>query len=80
MSFLKTLLGTMALCAALLIGAGLIAGRDDPSAADPTATGLTAASVLASDGMAPDGNPGDLDHRIRGRLAGSTIGDAKPVG
>ena len=74
MTLLKTLLGTLALCAALLIWAGLTIGPE--RAGTEPASGLTAAAVLASDGMAPDGSLGDdrLDRSALGRLARAVSG------
>lgn len=54
MSFLKTLLGALCLCAALLAGAAFLSGSNLTVARTPQ-PGLTAAAVLASDGMGPDG-------------------------
>jgi hypothetical protein len=74
MAFLKTLLGTVALCAALLIWADYAIGPE-LSGSEP-ASGLTAAAVLASDGMTPDGSPGDdcLDRRVPvARLRGHSV-------
>lgn len=69
MAFLKTLLGTFALCAALLIWAAYAIGPER-SGSEP-ASGLTAAAVLASDGMTPDGARGDggLDRATLDKLA-----------
>ncbi len=87
MAFLKTLLGTFALCAALLIWADYAIGPERSGSAP--ASGLTAAAVLASDGMTPDGSPGDdrldraaLDRLARAASAGSLAAGAaeKPAG
>ncbi len=87
MTFLKTLLGALALCAALLVWAGHAIGPERPTA--DASSGLTAAAVLASDGMAPDGRTGDgpIDRAALGRLAGAVSGGfqdaaaaAKPAG
>ncbi|MDP4002032.1 hypothetical protein [Methylobacterium sp. NEAU K] len=85
MMLLKTLLGALALCAALLVWGSYAIGPGLP-AADAT-SGLTAATVLASDGITPDGRPGEAtrDRAGSGRLAGArSIQDAlaaqKPAG
>lgn len=69
MAFLKTLLGTFALCAALLIWAAHAIGPER-SGSEP-APGLTAAAVLASDGMTPEGarENGGLDRAALDKLA-----------
>jgi hypothetical protein len=54
MSLLNTMLGVIALCAALLFGISVALGPVDQQAQAKSA-GLTAAAVLASDGMGPDG-------------------------
>ncbi|MGH1569911.1 hypothetical protein ACRAWG_03625 [Methylobacterium sp. P31] len=84
MTFVKTLLGALALCVALLIGAGYAVGSGSSTAGAPP-QGLTAAAILASDGMTPDGRPGDLDREALGRLTGALSaadpsGAAKPAG
>jgi hypothetical protein len=68
-AFLKTLLGAVALCAALLIWADGAIGLER-SGLEP-ASGLTVAAVLAGDGMTPDGSLGDshLDRAALDRLA-----------
>ncbi|MGU3383906.1 hypothetical protein [Methylobacterium sp. D53M] len=87
MTFLKTLLASLALCAALLVWAGLAIGPERPT--DRTSPGLTTAAVLASDGMGPDGRPGepaaapggpdrgDLDRAALDRLAKRVSGEVR---
>ncbi|MGU3555237.1 hypothetical protein [Methylobacterium radiotolerans] len=82
MTFLKTLLASLALCAALLVWAGFEIGPERPTGR--TGPGLTAAAVLASDGMAPDGRPGGpatdgggLDRAALARLAGRVSGEVR---
>ncbi|MEE7450066.1 hypothetical protein MRF4_20910 [Methylobacterium radiotolerans] len=82
MTFLKTLLASLALCAALLVWAGFAIGPERPT--DRTEPGLTTAAVLASDGMAPDGRPGDpaagrggLDREALDRLARRASGEVR---
>jgi hypothetical protein len=79
MTFVKTLLGALALCAALLGGAALISG---PDLAHTQTSGLTAAAVLASDGMAPDGRSATADREppTSGRMLLSGAQDAQPAG
>jgi hypothetical protein len=78
MTFLKTLLGALALSVALLVWAGCAIGPDEQGTGGP-APGLTAAAVLASDGMTPDGKPGEaaLDRAALGRLAGAASGETR---
>jgi hypothetical protein len=80
MAFLKTLLGTFALCAALLIWADYAIGPER-SGSEP-ASGLTAAAVLASDGMTPDGSPGDdrLDRAALDSLARTATAEPPTAG
>ena len=77
MTFLKTLMGALAVCAALLLWAGHAIGPVRPDVG--TTAGLTAAKVLASDGMASDGRPGDpsLDRAALDRLVGAVSGGKK---
>ncbi|MCX4198785.1 hypothetical protein OMR07_27720, partial [Methylobacterium organophilum] len=88
MTFLKTLLASLALCAALLVWAGYAIGPERPTGR--TGPGLTAAAVLASDGMAPDGRPGEpaaattraavTDPAATRRSAATAIATAAPKG
>ena len=82
MTFLKTLLASLALCAALLVWAGYAIGPERPTGR--TGPSLTAAAVLASDGMAPYGRPGEpaadgggLDRAALDRLAGRVSGEVR---
>ena len=82
MTFLKPLLASLALCAALLVWAGFAIGPERPTGR--TGPSLTAAAVLASDGMAPDGRPGGPaadgggpDRAALARLAGRVSGEVR---
>jgi hypothetical protein len=79
MRFLKTLLGALALCTALLVWAGHVIGPGQPESR--TTPGLTAAEVLASDGMAPDGRPGEPhpDRAVQGRLVDAISSGKSPA-
>jgi hypothetical protein len=66
MSVLKTVIGALGLCAALLVGAAVLYGPDR-DAVPVRPAGLTAAAILASDGMGPDG-----------RIAESAPGSPRP--
>lgn len=79
MTFVKTVLGALALCAVLLAGAAIVSG---PDLAPAQTAGLTAAAVLASDGMAPDGRRATSDHETLspGRMLLSGAQDAQPAG
>lgn len=80
MTCLKTLLGALVLCAALLVWAGYAIGPDRTEGR--MAPGLTAAKVLASDGMAPDGRPAEPDRggALPSRQAGASSGGKEPAG
>ncbi|MGU3464542.1 hypothetical protein ACLBXO_06770 [Methylobacterium sp. C33D] len=87
MTFLKTLLASLAVCAALLVWAAFAIGPERQ--AERTGPGLTTATVLASDGMAPDGRPGEaaagradpdrgrLDRAAFDRLARKVSGEVR---
>lgn len=79
MTFLKTLLGTLALCAVLLVAVAR-AVAPDPSGSAPRPQGLTAAAVLASDGMGPDGQPDASPPPEAGRLAAGPTAKTEPAG
>lgn len=81
MTFLKTLLGSFAICAVLLALAALTLGPSS-TGMNSHPRGLTAASVLASDGMGPDGRPGEgtLVPRMPGHVAIAPVGHTQPAG